>query len=322
MKSWSADIENKIKELSEFLKPRGLELWPQYVYHVTDVRNAASILQRGCLFSRIEARKHDLMIVDNASPLVMDGTRMECMEFVRLYFRPRTPTQYHNEGIRPTNQRSLESHCPVPIFLCFDSRRLLAMNGTRFSNGNMGRYSAKHSDQREFYLDIPFEYVFHEGPFKEDQKDAIIFHRNAEVLVPNCLPIENTLKYIVCRSRAELQTVWTLLPSKVADKWQEKFRLDTKNRFFYREWTYVDLVLTTPSTIAFSFNPSTRTPGPFTAKVTYKEDGNKPRYWQDQIVTNRTLSLGIKNAKKGTMSLELDGDLAYKGRVIFKRTVV
>lgn len=34
-----------------------------------------------------------------------------------LYFRPRTPTQFHNEGIRPPLQRGQSgAHCPVPIF--------------------------------------------------------------------------------------------------------------------------------------------------------------------------------------------------------------
>jgi hypothetical protein len=56
------------------------------------------------------------MIIDNASRNVMANTDPYVRDFVRLYFRPQTPTQYRNEGIRPKNMRELESHCPVPVF--------------------------------------------------------------------------------------------------------------------------------------------------------------------------------------------------------------
>ncbi|MBW1678253.1 MAG: DUF4433 domain-containing protein [Deltaproteobacteria bacterium] len=322
MKSWRDDIKNKIEELSKSLNPRGLHWWPKYLYHSTDVHNASGILKSGYLYSRAEAQKQGLMIVDNASPEIIDHTDLASLRNARLYFRPRTPTQYNNEGIRPLNNRSLNAHCPIPIFLCFDALKVLSLDETRFSDGNMASQKASCSDAREFYLRIPFEHVFHEGPFSEDARDSIIFHRHAEVLVPNSLQIDNFLRYIICRSTAERQTFLALLSNRIPRKWKDNIHLDNKSRFFYRLWTFVDSVVTTPDTLTFRFNPNTRTPGPFNAKVIFRENGRKPRFWTGKINAREPLTLTVSNAKKGVVTLKLDDALAYKGNVIFKREVI
>lgn len=322
MKSWQTDIRNKIKELSQSLKPRGLDWWPKYVYHSTDVQNAAKILETGYLYSRVEAQKHDLMVVNNASVEIIDHTNKNSLNYARLYFRPRTPTQYNNEGIRPLNCRSLNAHSPVPIFFCFDSLEVLSQDETEFSDGNMASSRANHSATKEFYLKIPFEFVFHEGPFSEDARDSIIFHRHAEVLVPNYLQIDKFLKYVICRSPAEWQTLLALLSNTIARKWKDNIYFDNKSRFFYRLWTSVDSVVTTPNTLTFRFNPNTSTPGPFNAKVTFKENGREPRLWIGKINARDPLTLTVNNAKEGMVTLELDDALAYKGKVIFKRKVI
>ncbi|MCK4449304.1 MAG: DUF4433 domain-containing protein, partial [Anaerolineae bacterium] len=96
MKPWVDEIQRHIKIWAARLGP--LSWWPRYVYHFTDVRNAASIIQSGHLYSRAGAERRNLMKIDNASPQIIQQTRPEHLEYVRLYFRPRTPTQYRNEG--------------------------------------------------------------------------------------------------------------------------------------------------------------------------------------------------------------------------------
>ena len=135
MKPWKADFGRHIERWSARLG--NLEWWPRYVYHFTDVHNAASIIQSGCLYSREEAVRRGLMRVDNASLEIIKQTRPEHLKYARLYFRPRTPTQYRNEGIRPISQRELGAHCPIPIYFCFDALTVLAQNDTEFSDGNM-----------------------------------------------------------------------------------------------------------------------------------------------------------------------------------------
>lgn len=216
MKPWHAEIRQHIQEWSARLGARSW--WPQYVYHFTDVRNAALILESGVLLSRGEAQRAGAMIVDNASPDVIRQTWPDHLEYVRLYFRPRTPTQYNNEGIRPLAARRLGgAHCPVPVFLCFDAFQVLSRDDTLFSNGNIGSHRATISLERDFFRSIPFQWVFHNGAFRPEERDEIVFRRNAEALVPHRLPLTPALKFIACRSAAERQTLLHLLPRRAPE---------------------------------------------------------------------------------------------------------
>jgi len=123
VKSWADEIQRHIETWASRLGL--LRWWPRYVYHFTDVHNAASIIRSGYLYSRAEAEQRGLMKVDNASPEIIQRTRPEHLQYVRLYFRPRTPTHYRNEGIRPINQRKLVAHCPIPVYFCLDALTVL-----------------------------------------------------------------------------------------------------------------------------------------------------------------------------------------------------
>ena len=111
--------------------------WPDYLFHFTDIQNAVSILKTGALFSRLEAQNRNLMDTDNASQEILGSTDNEWKDHVRLYFRPRTPTQYRNEGFRPQEQRWQGAHCPVPIYFLFDSRAVLSHVDSQFTDGNL-----------------------------------------------------------------------------------------------------------------------------------------------------------------------------------------
>lgn len=160
MKPWADEIHQHIESWSARLG--NLSWWPRYIYHFTDVQNAVEILQSAHLYSRSRAQRLGRMQNDNASPHVIQQTDAAHQNFVRFYFRPRTPTQYNNEGIRPRDQRELGgAHCPVPIFFCFDAASVLTLDESRFSNGNMGSSRVQYSSEREFFFSIPFEQVFH-----------------------------------------------------------------------------------------------------------------------------------------------------------------
>jgi hypothetical protein len=241
VKPWADEIKFHIETWAARLGP--LSWWPRYIYHFTDVNNAASIIQSGCLYSRAEVEQRGLMRVDNASSEIIQQTRPEHLNYVRLYFRPRTPTQFRNEGIRPINQRELGAHCPVPVYICFDALTVLAQDNTEFSNGNMGSSWATHGGERDFFLSIPFHLVFHNRAFMPDERDEIVFRRNAEVLVPGSLPLDPALKFIACRSAAERQTLLHLLPPNLRRQWAPRIRLGEQG-LFERKWTYVEEVIT------------------------------------------------------------------------------
>lgn len=321
MKPWAHEIEQHIQTWSAQLG--NLHWWPKFVYHFTDIQNAAQILKRGYLYSRATVEKLGLMQNDNASPQIIQQTAPEHFDFVRCYFRPQTPTQFQNEGIRPRNQRELGgAHCPVPIFFCFDAMVVLSMDESYFSNGNMGSVRAQYSDKREFFLNIPFAQVFHNRRFTDEERNDIIFHRHAEVLIRDQLTIEPILRFIACRSMAERQTLLHLLPIGLANQWAPKIRIASAN-IFERRWTYVEEVVVVDRRVTFRFNPETRTPGSFEVIFTYQENGSDEiRTWQGvKTSLNRELSFNFQKAVQrwGIASLYLDDALAFQGLLVFEK---
>lgn len=321
MKPWADEIQHHIETWASRLGP--LRWWPRYVYHFTDVRNAASIIRDGHLHSRAAAEQRGLMQVDNASPEIIQRTRPEHLQYVRLYFRPRTPTQYRNEGIRPINQRKLGgAHCPIPVYFCLDALTVLALDETEFSDGNMGSPRVRHSGERDFFFSIPFHLVFHNRWFAPEERDEIVFRRNAEVLVPDSLPLDPALKFIVCRSVAERQTLLHLLPTNLCRRWTPRIRLGEQG-LFERKWTYVEEVVTVDDEVIFRFNPNTQTPGPFQVSFSYREagEGSERRWEGNRATLNNRLRIRVSDAVRGTVSLHLDDALAFAGSLTFEQVL-
>jgi hypothetical protein len=318
VKPWADELQRHTETWATRLG--SLNWWPRYVYHFTDVHNAASIIQRGCLYSRVEAERQGLMQVNGASPEIIQQTVPEHLEYVRLYFRPMTPTQFRNEGIRPIHRRELGgAHCPIPVYFCFDALTVLAQDDTEFSNGNMGSARALHSGERDFFLSIPFHLVFHNRWFTPEERDEIVFRRNAEVLVPDSLSLNPALKFIACRSVAERQTLLQLLPADLRRQWAPRIRLGERALFF-RRWTFVEETIVVDDQVLFRFNPNTRTPGPFDVTFSYCEAGTEPvRTWQGTRPTlNKQLSFRVSGALEGIATLHLDDALAFTGRLLFE----
>ena len=80
-----------------------------YFYHFTNIENALGIIEKGWIFGRHEALENNLMQTENASPSVISVSQNKIKEYARLYFRPRTPTQYHNDCLLYT---SIEKRSP------------------------------------------------------------------------------------------------------------------------------------------------------------------------------------------------------------------
>ncbi len=317
MKPWHIEIREHIDRWSRQLGNRGW--WPKYVYHFTDVTNAAHIIESGTLYCRTEAIRLGLMNVDNAAPDVIGHTSIERQNLVRLYFRPRTPTQYQNEGIRPLGQRALKAHCPVPVFFCFDAFALLSRDSTRYSDGNIGSARVRIGEDSAFFASIPFNLVFHDGWFDVNNpaiRDPIIFHRNAEVLVPGSLALDNDLVFLTCRSAAERRTLLQLLPEAVRTAWERKIRLDQPG-MFERKWSYVEDVVVIEAAISIRFSPSSYMRGPYTVRFIYQEDGSAHTIDLARKFDKlpRALRVPLPDANAGVVTLYLDDALAFRGRV-------
>ncbi|MBI4285136.1 MAG: DUF4433 domain-containing protein, partial [Chloroflexi bacterium] len=237
--------------------------WPDFLFHFTDIRNAVSILQKGELLSREEAKRLNAMVTDSACQEIIANTDERLRDYVRLYFRPRTPTQFRNEGFRPVNQRWKGAHCPVPIYFLFDSRSVLCRQDTLFSEGNLAAGTELFGDASHFRA-IPFEKVYHDSSVYEQEETSIIFHRHAEVAVPRRLDL-SSLRYIWCRSEAEYTTLLYLLNTNLKRQWVKQIGAGAKGNLFFGRWTYVEEAQLSKKEIVLSFNRNTMTPGPFVA---------------------------------------------------------
>src|SRR5205809_2806097 len=203
----------------------------------------------------------------------------EWKDCVRLYFRPRTPTQHQVEGFRPAGGLgSLGKHMPVPIFLLFDAKEILTRKTTRFSTGNLSQNPPVGEDAA-FFESIPFEKIYHDSWMREEEKSEIKFHRHAEIIVPHELDLDG-LRRIWCRSEAEYQTLLHLLPPQLAKKFRERIGQGKRPSLHFCKWTHVESTALEQNRISLTFNQSTITPGPFAAelRVTNQRTGDEYRW--------------------------------------------
>lgn len=254
--------------------------WPDFLFRVDNVDSAAAILNSGRLYSREAAMARVLMTTDSASPTVISKTQDRWKSFVRLYFRPRTPTQYSNEGFRPKGQYALQSHCPVPVVMMFDASDILTWETTQFSNGNLAAPGALTGSDAGFLRRIPFEMVYHDEWLDELNKRMVVFHRHAEAIVPNEMDLA-ALRFIQCRTQAEYETLMCLLNDNARQAFSNKIGVGARANLHFRHWTYMDQVQLDRETIRFEFNRSSRAAGPFYARVEITEGGTGRVYtWE------------------------------------------
>ena len=300
--------------------------WPRWLFHTTDLENLIPILQFGGLLSRDTALKSSLLRRDIASPEVIHGTADRIRGYVRLYFRPRTPTHAHTEGFRPLGQQSQYGvHCPVPVMLIFDARSVLCQVGTQFTNGNAASYGCATGDSAAFLRTIPFAKVYHDEAFTEAQRAEIIFHRNAEVLVPEPLSLKDDLLHVICRTRAEAETVRSWIsssPSPDRDWFMSLVRANTQRgkglKMFYKRWTFVDTVSVSEGLVTITSNRDSQTPGPFMMKIAIVETGSGREraiftntHWTGRDPVYLQLpSMDADDTFK--LKMTLDGRLAYQ----------
>jgi len=98
----AAQIRSFLKSLAQqnWLQRDERSWWPEFVFHYTDIRNAVRILSEGRLLSRTRAKANGKLEVSSGSSTELADTAPWVRDYVRLYFRPRTPTQFYAEGIQ------------------------------------------------------------------------------------------------------------------------------------------------------------------------------------------------------------------------------
>ena len=190
--------------------------WARYAYHYTDVTNAVNIVRQGKIFSRNKVLENGLMFNENAGTQIVN-LNDTAHNYARLYFRPQTPTQFHNEGYKHSSLRIGKdggANIPIPIFFLFDLKKLMANPNVKFvATGLAGTNPAALEDGEKNFGKLPFHDIYDSGAIYGDADNIryIVSLRRAEIVIPDELELEPYLEKIVCRNEIERRTFLHLL---------------------------------------------------------------------------------------------------------------
>lgn len=216
--------------------------WPRFAYHYTDVENAASILSDGFIYSRNDAIESKRMKNDNASRQVINMTDDTITGKVRFYFRPLTPTQYHNEGFKHPEIRYRQdcyANVPVPVFFLFDLNELLVQPGVQFSEKSQAGWGSELFSSPEEFEKMNFDKIYENGPMEDPEVDKK--YRHAEIISQNSFPVDTCLKYVLCRNNIERLTLLNLLrnlDNRLFLKYKDCIQV-CNNNLFYNNGIYL-----------------------------------------------------------------------------------
>lgn len=279
--------------------------WPAHLFRHEPVENAAAILRSGRLLSREASRGLAPKDIADKSTISHHG---QAHSYARLYFRPRTPTQYRIEGIRKPSEyfhSDPETHAPVLVMMIFRSEEILTASGVCFSDGNMqSGWSSQFSTDADF-RGLPFDKIYHFGPF--DHGSDITRYRCAEVLVPHELVLDDRLVGVLCRSPAERATLLHMLGDD-ASRWSSRVRVYTEPGIFENRWSYVDSVSVSKDGVSFTTHPrSDAQPIKVSIAITSIDDSRKLVFSNESAPARHTI-LCKTNLTPGTYLVEISVD--------------
>ena len=310
-----AHVEHWRKQLAKGNRPYR-QHWPQRLFRHEPLENAVKILQSGVLLSRDSAAAD---IARDIAPTEIIGRRVDAHRFARLYFRPKSPTQFRIEGIKKPNELYQGRHAPILIIMVFRASDILTRQGVEFSDGNMQSNQTVTGQTDAEFQTIPFDQVYHEGSF--DPQSAlgvdILRRRCAEVLVPDALLLPDTLQGVLCRSPAERATLLHFL-GDAADLWNGRIRVFTEPGLFESRYAYMNTVDVGPEGVRFTISPRRDGASVTTTLRVWDEQGNEVvRFGPSELnpaqrwITRKQLGPG------GYMTrFELEGCLAYEARSV------
>ncbi|MUG92955.1 DUF4433 domain-containing protein [Scytonema sp. UIC 10036] len=208
--------------------------WKGYIYHFTHIENAVSILQG----ERLLARNKCNNFRDSAGASLIAHTSKDVKDFARFYFRPKTPTQWHNESLGK-RKGNIYALCPVPIFFRVNLERVLETHGGKcgISNGNLAASGSHYGNSVDFLKEyFDFNHVY--STLQQVGKDTYLRASQQEFIIHHYLDFTKlNLEDIslICRNTHDKQLLLHLMgrDSKYAHRvFEEKDILD-KNLFYH-----------------------------------------------------------------------------------------
>ncbi|WP_209598557.1 DarT ssDNA thymidine ADP-ribosyltransferase family protein [Ruegeria sp. HKCCSP351] len=261
---YHAHLEEWLGRFSNYKKK-----WPKHLFHHANIGAAIDILKSGQLLSRDDAIAGEVLRQDIA-PADIVQNRDVAHQFARLYFRPRTPTQFHIEGIRKPADYYMGRHGGLLVMLAFSSEKILTMEGTRFSTCNMQSPLSQVFDGDDGFEQLDFEGIFHdEANPSDDQKKK----RCAEVLAQSPLDVATALSAIIVRTDADVATMKFLLTREGLHHFVPKIRKSQGTGVFFHKHTAVQYVDSAPGRINFKLMES-RSSGDIHTQMSIFDDAN------------------------------------------------
>lgn len=295
---------------------------PAFRRHIRELQRAYAHSGRGwwTFFAfmplDLHALAHTLIQDEITSPAQRNPNfkKSRWAHYVKFYFRPRTPNLYGAEGFFALGETSEEPEIfPVPAYLLFDLETVLLHPEARFADGDPAEGSSTYATPTHFQ-EMPFDTIYHDGWVTKDSSAEIIRHRKAQILVHNRIRLEG-LQYIWLRSTAEYETLHSLLPAEVWQKWRSKITARTDYNLFHRKRPFISHVYLGADAVQVAFN-MTASPQPpsFIVRVHVAYADGATYEWQDEAFTpNDDLRVILPRQEAYQVSVLLNGDLAYSG---------
>jgi len=184
--------------------------WKGYIYHFTHIENAVSIIKSESLLARNQCTNFK----NSAGENLIGRTSEDVKDFARFYFRPQTPTQWHNETLGK-RQGDIYALCPVPVFFRLNLKGVLKAYGSQcaVSDGNLASSSSHYGNSSSFveqYFD--FDHVY--STIQQVGKETFMRAAQQEFIVHQCLEL-NQLNLeditIICRTEQDKATLLHLI---------------------------------------------------------------------------------------------------------------
>ena len=200
-----------------------------------------------------------IMLNDNASRAVMEATNFENTYYGRLYFRPLTPTQYHNEGYKPISARKsdINASCPVPVFFCLSSVATLNYQGTQFAEKGIAGHRFDFKTGENAFANLNFSKIYHEGWYDTATDSDMKKYRHSEIIRQGGFPLEPLLKCILCRTQAEKETILYLLKSysiRTYNSYKDRILYKPKLKCFWNNGIFIKRVYLAGDMLQVEFN--------------------------------------------------------------------
>ena len=243
--------------------------WPKNLFRHEPVQNAISILKSGVLVSRDSATNSGILENDIAPEDIIQN-RNAAHSRVRLYFRPRNPTQFHIEGIRKPAEYYMGRHAGFLVMFVFNGEAVLTMDSTQFSTCNMQSPYSQVLDGDAGFDSLDFSGIYHDQAYPTDDEKR---KRCAEVLAESPLRLDDTLKFIVVRTDADVATLKFLLTREGLGHLVAKIRKSHSTGVFFQRYTAVEYVDTSPGKISFKLK-GTYSPGDIKTEILAFDDNN------------------------------------------------